>query len=252
MSKINQEIVQQKSLKKRTKETKNNQKGTKSNQIQEEMIKNKFDTKFININNFISNYNIYHDSRKYSKDSSNLSTSNEDLSEHDLFSSSQKHPLNNNITNFKGKASDFKTKYKTELCKFYEMTGKCKYGENCAYAHGIENLRSKVTNTTAYRTKKCIQFFETGYCPYGSRCQFQHQLKNNILNNPYDSGMNYQKILEIISKSENIRNIKKLVKKPRLDIFKEISGDNSDNNDENELFNDIKKIIDNNNHDIFV
>jgi hypothetical protein len=252
MSKINQEIVQQKSLKKRTKETKNNQKGTKSNQIQEEMIKNKFDTKFININNFISNYNIYHDSRKYSKDSSNLSTSNEDLSEHDLFSSSQKHPLNNNITNFKGKASDFKTKYKTELCKFYEMTGKCKYGENCAYAHGIENLRSKVTNTTAYRTKKCIQFFETGYCPYGSRCQFQHQLKNNILNNPYDSSMNYQKILEIISKSENIRNIKKLVKKPRLDIFKEISGDNSDNNDENELLNDIKKIIDNNNHDIFV
>ena len=252
MSKINQEIVQQKSLKRRTKDTKNNQKGIKSNQIQEEILKNKFDSNFITINNFLSNYNIYHDSRKYSKDSSNLSTSNEDLSEHDLFSPSQKHTLNNNITNFKGKASDFKTKYKTELCKFYEMTGKCKYGENCAYAHGIENLRSKVTNTTAYRTKKCIQFFETGYCPYGSRCQFQHQLKNNILNNPYDSGMNYQKILEIISKSENIRNIKKLVKKPRLNIFKEISGDNSDNNDENELLNDIRKLIDNNNRDIYV
>ena len=252
MSKINQEIVQQKSLKRRTKKTKNNQKGIKSNQIQEEILKNKFDSKFITINNFLTNYNIYHDSRKYSKDSSNLSTSNEDLSEHDLFSPSQKHTLNNNITNFKGKASDFKTKYKTELCKFYEMTGKCKYGENCAYAHGIENLRSKVTNTTAYRTKKCIQFFETGYCPYGSRCQFQHQLKNNILNNPYDSGMNYQKILEIISKSENIRNIKKLVKKPRLNIFKEISGDNSDNNDENELLNDIRKLIDNNNRDIYV
>ena len=125
------------------------------------------------------------------------------------------------------------------------MTGKCKYGENCAYAHGIENLRSKVTNTTAYRTKKCIQ-------PYGSRCQFQHQLKNNIINNPYDSGMSYQRILEIISKSENVRNIKKLVKKPRLNIFKEMSGKISDNIDENKLLDDIKELIDNNNQDMFV
>ena len=251
MSKINKEIIHQKSLKKRTNQIKPNKKDIKSNQTQEEVLKNKFDTNFISINNFINKYNIYHDSRKYSKDSSNISTSNEDISEHDLFTSSQKHQINTS-TNFKGKASDFKIKYKTELCKFYEMTGKCKYGENCAYAHGIENLRSKVTNTTAYRTKKCIQFFESGYCPYGSRCQFQHQLKNNIINNPYDSGMSYQRILEIISKSENVRNIKKLVKKPRLNIFKEMSGKISDNIDENKLLDDIKELIDNNNQDMFV
>ena len=251
MTKINKEIIHQKSLKKRTNQIKPNKKDIKSNQTQEEVLKNKFDTNFISINNFINKYNIYHDSRKYSKDSSNISTSNEDISEHDLFPSSQKHQINTS-TNFKGKASDFKIKYKTELCKFYEMTGKCKYGENCAYAHGIENLRSKVTNTTAYRTKKCIQFFEMGYCPYGSRCQFQHQLKNNIINNPYDSGMSYQRILEIISKSENVRNIKKLVKKPRLNIFKEMSGKISDNIDENKLLDDIKELIDNNNQDMFV
>ena len=251
MSKINKEIIHQKSLKKGTNQKKPNKKDIKSNQTQEEVLKNKFDTNFISINNFINKYNIYHDSRKYSKDSSNISTSNEDISEHDLFPSSQKHQINTS-TNFKGKASDFKIKYKTELCKFYEMTGKCKYGENCAYAHGIENLRSKVTNTTAYRTKKCIQFFESGYCPYGSRCQFQHQLKNNIINNPYDSGMSYQRILEIISKSENVRNIKKLVKKPRLNIFKEMSGKISDNIDENKLLDDIKELIDNNNQDMFV
>ena len=251
MSKINKEMIHQKSLKKRTNQIKPNKKDIKSNQTQEEVLKNKFDTNFISINNFINKYNIYHDSRKYSKDSSNISTSNEDISEHDLFPSSQKHQINTS-TNFKGKASDFKIKYKTELCKFYEMTGKCKYGENCAYAHGIENLRSKVTNTTAYRTKKCIQFFESGYCPYGSRCQFQHQLKNNIINNPYDSGMSYQRILEIISKSENVRNIKKLVKKPRLNIFKEMSGKISDNIDENKLLDDIKELIDNNNQDMFV
>ena len=143
---------------------------------------------------------------------------------------------------FKGEAKDFKIKYKTELCKYYEIDGKCKYGDKCAYAHGKENLRSKVTNTTAYRTKKCIQFFENGYCSYGNRCQFAHQLKTNIINNPYEEGMSYTKILEIMSKLENVENIKKLVDKPRLSIFKEICKDNEDNKNESRLFNDVKKL----------
>ena len=130
------------------------------------------------------------------------------------------------------------------MCKYYELTGYCKFGDNCAYAHGVENLRSKVTNTTAYRTKKCIQFFENGYCPYGSRCQFQHQLKNNIVNNPYDNDMSYKKILEIISKIENVRNIKKLVDKPRLDIFKEITGEIDDTDNKKRLLDDIKELDD--------
>lgn len=81
--------------------------------------------------------------------------------------------------------NDFRSKYKTELCKYYEMNGTCKYGENvkkiiifnyfqCAYAHGKENLRERFRRSSAYRTKKCIQFFENGFCPYGSRCQFAH------------------------------------------------------------------------------
>ena len=196
----------------------------------EESVKNKFDC---NINtkkyNNKPKYNQFSRSRKYSKDSSNISTSYEDIQENN--------EINNN--NFKGTASDFKIKYKTELCKYYEMTGHCKYGDNCAFAHGTQNLRSKVTNTTAYRTKKCVQFFEKGYCPYGNRCQFQHQLKNNILNNPYDKEMNYSKILDIISKIENVRNIKKLVEKPRLNAFKEITGD-IDN--KSRLLDDIKEL----------
>ena len=148
---------------------------------------------------------------------------------------------NNNNKNkipFKGEAKDFKIKYKTELCKYYEINGYCKYGDKCAYAHGKENLRSKVTNTTAYRTKKCVQFFEQGYCPYGNRCQFAHQLKSNIINNPYDRTMSYGKILETISKLENVENIKKLIEKPRLSVFKEIC-DNKENV-ESRLLEDIK------------
>ena len=232
MSEITQEIITEKTCQKRTNNSRKNKTGQKLNQIKEEISKNKFDTNFISLNLYPNKYTQVPDSRKYSHDSSNISTSNEDINEYPM--------------NFKGKASDFKIKYKTELCKFYEMTGKCKYGESCAYAHGIENLRTKVTNTTAYRTKKCIQFFENGYCPYGNRCQFQHQLKNNIINNPYDKEMSYQKILEIITKMENVRNIKKIVEKPRLNIFIEISGDNigNENNEENNLLNDIKQLID--------
>ena len=145
-----------------------------------------------------------------------------------------------NKSPFKGEAKDFKIKYKTELCKYYECNGYCKYGDKCAYAHGKENLRSKVTNTTAYRTKKCTQFFEQGYCPYGNGCQFAHQLKTNIINNPYDKGMSYTKILETISKLENAGNIKKLVEKPRLAVFEEIC--KNEEGTESRLLNDIKKL----------
>ena len=215
--------------------------------IQEELVKNKFDYNYNTKSKktYSKKYNNNHwASRKYSKDSSNLSTSNEDIQE----STDSNHiTINQNSTNssnFKGKASDFKIKYKTELCKFYELTGQCKYGDNCAYAHGKENLRAKVTNTTAYRTKKCIQFFENGYCPYGNRCQFQHQLKNNIVNNPYDTDMSYKKILDIISKFENVRNVKKLVEKPRLSIFREITGDIQEDEIKSRLLDDIKQLDD--------
>ena len=151
---------------------------------------------------------------------------------------------NKNKNPFKCEAKDFKIKYKTELCKYYEINGYCKYGDKCAYAHGKENLRSKVTNTTAYRTKKCTQFFEQGYCPYGNRCQFAHQLKSNIINNPYDKGMSYGKMLETISKLENVENIKKLVEKPRLPAFQAIC-DNKQNT-KSRLLDDIKNLSYNN------
>ena len=35
----------------------------------------------------------------------------------------------------RGNKEDFRTKYKTEKCKFYEL-GNCRYGDKCAFAHG--------------------------------------------------------------------------------------------------------------------
>ena len=126
---------------------------------------------------------------------------------------------------FKGDAKDFKIKYKTELCKFYEIDGKCKYGGKCAYAHGKENLRSKVTNTTAYRTKKCSQFFEKGYCPYGNRCNFQHdERKFTDVNFSYFYFRIYLLKKFGFLKSNNKYNEKaKFILNKRLNVFKSLT-----------------------------
>ena len=216
------------------------------NNIIENNIKhiNKFDLDYTDINDY---YNEY-ESREDSKDSTNeINTSEEYLETNNKSKKNQKNKINKpkkkkkkNKGKFKSTAADFKVKYKTELCKYYEINGYCKYGDSCAYAHGIENLRSKVTNTTYYRTKKCVQFFENGYCPYGNRCQFAHQLTTNIINNPYDRKMTYKKTLETISKFENVENIKELIEKPRLSVFKELVQNKKSL--KSRLLNDIKKI----------
>ena len=203
----------------------------------EEKHSNKFDMRYPRPNRFFNKY----ESRKCSKDSTCDSVSLEDYLENDF--NNQK--INNNKfsqkTKFKSQASDFKIKYKTELCKYFEINGYCKFGDNCAYAHGIDNLRSKVTNSISYRTRKCVQFFENGYCPYGNRCQFAHQLKSNIINNPYDRKMTYKKTMETISKIENVKNIKSLIEKSRLSVFEEIIP-NTNQIIKSTLLEDIKEI----------
>jgi len=73
---------------------------------------------------------------------------------------------------------DFRTKYKTEVCKYWAAYGYCEFGDQCAFAHGKQEIREKVHISTNYKTKKCIQFHENLYCPYGQRCQFLHSLCN--------------------------------------------------------------------------
>eukprot|EP01025_Chloroclados_australasicus_P017154 TRINITY_DN18734_c0_g1_i3.p1 TRINITY_DN18734_c0_g1~~TRINITY_DN18734_c0_g1_i3.p1 ORF type:complete len:334 (+),score=29.94 TRINITY_DN18734_c0_g1_i3:487-1488(+) len=64
--------------------------------------------------------------------------------------------------------------YKTELCRAYDETKKCRFGDRCKYAHGEEELRPLIRGQT-YKTKICKSFVEDGYCPYGSRCNFVHK-----------------------------------------------------------------------------
>ncbi len=118
--------------------------------------------------------------------------------------------------------NNFKTKWKTELCHYWEMYGQCKYGENCAFAHGDSELKKRKL-TFNYKTKPCKQFFEQGYCSYGSRCQFSHkkeELKND--EEKEKEKVSYLKIIEELLSEENTIS-HELIKRPRLLTFEQIT-----------------------------
>ena len=118
--------------------------------------------------------------------------------------------------------NNFKTKWKTEICRYWEMYGECKFGDNCAFAHGDSELKQRKM-TFNYKTKPCKQFFELGYCSYGSRCQFCHKKEDtkNTKNEKNDK-VSYLKIIEeLLSKENTISH--ELVKRPRLMTFENIT-----------------------------
>ncbi|XP_020796198.2 mRNA decay activator protein ZFP36 [Boleophthalmus pectinirostris] len=67
-------------------------------------------------------------------------------------------------------------RYKTELCRGFQETGSCKYGNKCQFAHGEAELRGLYRHPK-YKTEACRTFYNFGYCPYGSRCHFIHEEK---------------------------------------------------------------------------
>eukprot|EP01017_Pseudomicrothorax_dubius_P019625 TRINITY_DN2154_c0_g1_i8.p1 TRINITY_DN2154_c0_g1~~TRINITY_DN2154_c0_g1_i8.p1 ORF type:complete len:198 (+),score=32.91 TRINITY_DN2154_c0_g1_i8:161-754(+) len=107
---------------------------------------------------------------------------------------------------------DFKIKYKTELCRYWQETGDCIFGDSCAFAHGLCDIRQKKHISSNYKTKKCIQFHQYGFCPYGIRCQFQH-----VLNRPRAKTFDYA---EWLSNPTFIGNFG--LRPKRLPIFQDI------------------------------
>ena len=63
------------------------------------------------------------------------------------------------LKNIMEEENKFDPKYKTELCKKYQSTGKCPYGHKCRFAHGKEELLSK-TQGVNYKKKQCKTFYE--------------------------------------------------------------------------------------------
>ena len=64
--------------------------------------------------------------------------------------------------------------YKSELCRSWQETGICRYGNKCQFAHGFDELRLRCRDPK-YKTKGCRSWQERGLCSYGQRCQFLHE-----------------------------------------------------------------------------
>lgn len=68
--------------------------------------------------------------------------------------------------------------YKTEMCRSFEETGLCKYGDRCQFAHARKEVRG-IERHPRYKTETCRTFWEEGTCPYGKRCCFIHLEQNS-------------------------------------------------------------------------
>jgi len=137
--------------------------------------------------------------------------------------------------------NEFKLKYKTEKCKYWELKKECKFGESCAFAHGDEDIRDRIISSTNYKTKKCKQFFDAGYCPYGSRCQFLHGQRSYHSNNKKNNRLNiyspknlfsFNKIFNFLDSSETA-----LSKRSRLKTFQNLTLDIKSELNESENIN---------------
>ena len=144
--------------------------------------------------------------------------------------------------------NNFKTKWKTEICRYWEIYGECKYGDSCAFAHGDSELKKRKM-TFNYKTKPCKQFFELGYCSYGCRCQFSHKKEGsskwekNEIGNSSDNEVSYLKIIkEFLSKDDEISH--ELVKRPRLMTFEKITSSTLEESEKSklQLYEDIINI----------
>ena len=188
------------------------------NNISNNNINMNFNLNYIDLNNF-----------EYLKNGPKVLYNIDNKEQHDLINKNeiQNYGINELILQNKNNLDYLSelTKFKTELCHSWELTGTCKYGTNvnkyifnilllqCVYAHGKNDLRSpqKEENKYLYKTKLCNQFFTCGYCPYGKRCQFSHKVER----------ISYIELLKQIVQNKNIT--KKISKIPRLEVFKNIT-----------------------------
>lgn len=92
----------------------------------------------------------------------------------------------------------YQMKFKTEMCRNWELSGSCFFKDTCSFAHGEHELMKKQHLPSNFKSKLCIQFHQTGFCPYGSRCQFLHSQFDVLLTN--SDRITYQMVL-----SDNIR-----------------------------------------------
>ena len=129
---------------------------------------------------------------------------------------------------------EYRRKYKTEMCKNWELRGRCKLGDKCCFAHGRNELKAKVLTHVKYKTKPCKQYHQTGYCPYGQRCQYLHKeaIQPNVFCNPAEGCYKHNpqlydtlhEVNRLCSTDVDLKSVlDKFPKRPRLSIFEKVA-----------------------------
>ena len=203
--------------------------------------KNSFNSQ--NCNTYYREKDVTSNDKEFVKKSNYLNASKNNIQEvqivyEDEYQGLIYHPprfLDINTNNNLYEHNNFKVKWKTEICHYWEMHGECKFGDNCAFAHGDSELKKRKI-TFNYKTKPCKQFFEIGYCSYGSRCQFSHKKEDA----KKEEHFSYLKIVEeFLSHSNQISH--DLLKRPRLKTFENITNCTIEESEKSklELYEDI-------------
>ena len=117
-------------------------------------------------------------------------------------------------------------KYKTELCKTFQETKFCAYGNKCRFAHGFNEIYQK-DKIPKYKKSNCLSFYETGTCCYGSRCLFRHSNKNfKLFDRSFYSYLLFVKNFDNVVNDKITNNKIKISK--RLKVFSNFSNNHSD------------------------
>ena len=60
------------------------------------------------------------------------------------------------------------------MCKNW-LVGICRYGLQCAFAHGRDEVQKKTHVAAKYKASLCNSYHSPPFfCQYGTRCQFAH------------------------------------------------------------------------------
>lgn len=65
-------------------------------------------------------------------------------------------------------------RYKTELCIYKSEIGECPYGDQCCFAHGIDEIRPRPLHDCKERTQPCESFSKDVCYRGSSRCWYLH------------------------------------------------------------------------------
>lgn len=124
--------------------------------------------------------------------------------------------------------------YKTEICKSFENSNFCTYGDKCQFAHSLNELRD-IERHPRYKTELCKTYTTIGECTYGKRCCFIHAGPNEDKHTDLQDARNIPGDWKIpgitgpeievnpITEDESLKNVGSLLNSEELERIKALT-----------------------------